>query len=67
MLNHTTMLIKMRDAISRLMEKCEKITRKMESMVEELTRGERSQMELTEQPRIMSGGQYKLTGYQMIG
>ncbi len=67
MLNHTTVLIKMRDAVARLMEKCEKITRKMEAMVEELTRGDRTQMELTEQPDIMSGGQYKLTGYQMIG
>ncbi len=67
MLNHTTILIKMRDAIAKLMERCEKITNRMEAMVEELTRGERTQMELTEQPRIMSGGQYKLTGYQMIG
>lgn len=67
MLNHTTMLIKMRDTIARLMERCEKITRRMETMVEDLTNGDGSQLELTEQPGILSSGQFKLTGYQMIG
>jgi len=48
------------------MEKCEKITRKMESMVENLTTGKRTQMELTEQPDILNPAM-KLTEYQMIG
>ena len=50
----------------RLMEKCEKITHKMETMVEDLTNGNKSRMELTEQPRSLNKD-FKLTGYQMIG
>ena len=48
------------------MEKCEKITHKMETMVEDLTNGNKSRMELTEQPRSLNKD-FKLTGYQMIG
>ena len=52
MLNSATMLLKMRDAVARLMEKCEKITKKMASLVEDLTEGD-SASELTEQPTII--------------
>ena len=55
----------MRDAVARLMEKCEKITDKMAKMVEGLTSGE-SGKELTEQPKSIPDG-LKMTGYQMIG
>jgi len=54
----------MRDAIARLMEKCEKITRKMETFVEDLVNGKTG--ELTEQPKNIPS-HLKMTGYQMIG
>ena len=66
MLNHTTVLIKMRDAVNRLMDKCEKITKRMETMVESLTHGDKKSMELMEQPKILNPSN-KMTGYQMIG
>ena len=64
-LNNCVVLLKMRDAIARLMDKCEKITDKMSKLVESLTSGE-SAKELTEQPKTIPDG-LKLTGYQMIG
>ena len=64
-LNNSVMLLKMRDAVARLMEKCEKITDKMARMVEGLT-SEESNKELTEQPKSIPDG-LKMTGYQMIG
>ena len=70
MLNNTTILIKMRDAVTKLMEKCQRITEKMTTLVESLTstgeNASKHKLELTEQPSIISDG-YKLTGYQMIG
>ena len=48
------------------MEKCEKITRKMETIVEDLTRGDKTHLELTEQPKSLNA-KMELTGYQMIG
>ena len=70
MLNNTTMLLKMRDAVARLMEKCEKITEKMTNMVEKLTGSaedlKNHTVELTEQPKSIPVG-LKMTGYQMIG
>ena len=67
LLNNATILLKMRDGISRLMEKCEKITARMESLVEALISGANcNRMELTEQPKSITDG-YKLTQYQMIG
>ena len=65
MLNNTTMLLRMRDAVARLMEKCERITKKMTSLVEDLTEG-KSASELTEQPKIIPS-HLKMTHYQMIG
>ena len=64
-LNNSVLLLKMRDAVARLMEKCEKITDKMAKLVEGLTSGESSK-ELTEQPKSIPEG-LKMTGYQMIG
>lgn len=66
MLNNTTILIRMRDAVARLMEKCEKITKRMATIVEALTEGKESSLELTEQPKILNKD-FKLAGYQMIG
>ena len=77
MLNNTTVLIRMRDTIARLMEKCEKITERMTTMVEKLMENSQQKgpgvnatnsvrMELTEQPKSLSAG-YKLKQYQMIG
>lgn len=63
MLNNTTILLKMRDAVARLMDKCEKITDKMTRMVEDLNA---STGDITEQPKSIPQG-FKLTGYQMIG
>ncbi len=48
------------------MERCEKITKKMESMVEDLTKGDKTHLELTEQPKSLNG-EMKLTGFQLIG
>jgi SWI/SNF-related matrix-associated actin-dependent regulator 1 of chromatin subfamily A len=66
MLNHTTQLLRMRETVSKLMEKCEKITDKMANMVEDLTKGNKTNMDLNKQPTSISTG-YNLTGYQMIG
>jgi len=66
MLNNTTDLLKMRDGIARLMEKCQKITSKMESLVEALITDSQAASDLTEQPKIITEG-FKLTEYQMIG
>ncbi len=66
MLNNTIILLKMRDAIARLMDRCEKITDKMANVVEKLTSGDAQVNELTEQPKSIPDG-FKLTNYQMIG
>jgi len=47
------------------MERCEKITKKMASLVVDLTDGNGGN-ELTEQPKIIPG-HLKITKYQMIG
>merc|ERR1711935_190693 len=68
MLNNTTHLLKMRDAVKRLMDKCAKITEKMTKMVEDLTNsdGNCTGLEITEQPKCIPDG-YKMKGYQMVG
>jgi len=66
MLNNTTDLLKMRDGIARLMEKCQKITAKMESLVETLINDTQAAQDLTEQPKSITEG-FKLKEYQMIG
>ena len=65
LLNSATELLRMRDAIARLMDKCEKITKKMAALVEALTEGTGGS-ELTEQPKNIPS-HLKLTKYQMIG
>ena len=63
MLNNTTGLLKMRDAVARLMDKCEKITEKMTKMVEELTSQDgdggntTTTANLTEQPKCIPEGE----------
>ena len=66
LLNSASMLIKMRDAVSRLMVKCEKITKKMNKMVEDLTKTDGATMELTEQPKCIPDD-LKIHDYQLIG
>ena len=58
MLNNTTHLLKMRDAVKRLMDKCAKITEKMTKMVEDLTNsdGNCTGLEITEQPKCIPDG-----------
>jgi SWI/SNF-related matrix-associated actin-dependent regulator 1 of chromatin subfamily A len=56
------MLLRMRDAISKLMEKCEKITKKMASLVQDLT----EDSGVTEQPSNIPD-HLMLAKYQMIG
>ena len=67
MLNSATELLRMRDAIARLMDKCEKITKKMASLVVDLTEGRGSgSSDLMEQPKNIPS-HLKMTKYQMIG
>jgi SWI/SNF-related matrix-associated actin-dependent regulator 1 of chromatin subfamily A len=68
MLNHTTGLLRMRDAVAKLMERCEKITKRMENMVENLTNSAAAgtKLEVSSQPKNLTAG-FTLTGYQMIG
>jgi hypothetical protein len=57
MLNNTTHLLKMRDAVKRLMDKCAKITEKMTKMVEDLTNSDDNKgLEITEQPKCIPDG-----------
>jgi hypothetical protein len=55
----------MRSAIKRLMEKCESIAKKLESHVQDLTKG-RGTLELSMQPKIIPE-HLRLANYQMIG
>ena len=48
------------------MEKCQKITAKMESLVETLINDTQAAQDLTEQPKSITEG-FKLKEYQMIG
>ena len=66
MLNNTTILLKMRDAVARLMDKCEKITHKMTKLVEDLTSNSQNTTELIQQPKMIPDG-YKMTNFQLIG
>jgi len=66
MLNSATELLRMKSAVKKLMDKCQKITLKMEGVVERLTEGRASDMELTEQPKMLNKAM-KLTEFQMIG
>ena len=57
----------MTDMVSKLISlQCEKITDKMEKIVEDLTTGQNATMELNKQPESITKG-FVLTNYQMIG
>jgi hypothetical protein len=65
LLNTAMLLLQMRSAIKRLMEKCESIAKKLESHVQDLTKG-RGTLELSMQPKIIPE-HLRLANYQMIG
>merc|ERR1712051_1132321 len=58
--------LQMKSAVKKLMDKCQKITLKMEGVVERLTEGKAGDMELTEQPKMLNSSM-TLNPYQMIG
>jgi len=65
MLNSATELLRMKSTVTKLMNKCQKITKTMEGMVEKLTTDEKC-LEIQDQPKSMNSD-LKLTMYQMIG
>jgi len=66
MLNSATELLRMKSAVTKLMNKCQKITAKMEGIVEQLTSCSQSMLELSEQPKSLNPS-FKLSVYQLIG
>lgn len=66
MLNSATELLRMKSAVTKLMNKCQKITAKMEGIVEQLTSCSQSMLELSEQPKSLNPA-FKLSLYQIIG
>jgi len=66
MLNSAVELLRMKSAITKLMNKCQKITAKMEGIVEQLTNCAKSSLELQEQPKTLNT-KFKLSFYQLIG
>ena len=66
MLNNATELLRMKSAITKLMNKCQKITAKMEGIVEKLTASTTAMLELSEQPKSLNQN-YRLSMYQLIG
>jgi len=66
MLNSATELLRMKSTVTKLMNKCQKITEKMEGMVERLNASGTDALELQEQPKMINPD-LKLTQYQMIG
>merc|ERR1719480_506493 len=53
MLNSATELLRMKSAVTKLMNKCQKITVKMEGIVEQLTSCSQNMLELSEQPKSL--------------
>jgi len=66
MLNSATELLRMKSAVTKLMNKCQKITVKMEGIVEQLSSCSQSMLELSEQPKSLNPN-FKLSLYQIIG
>uniref|UniRef100_A0A0K2U565 SWI/SNF-related matrix-associated actin-dependent regulator of chromatin subfamily A containing DEAD/H box 1 homolog n=1 Tax=Lepeophtheirus salmonis TaxID=72036 RepID=A0A0K2U565_LEPSM len=66
MLNSAMELLEMKNTMSKLMDRCQRITAKIGGLVSTITRGDFSQMELTEQPKNFTT-KLKLKDYQMIG
>jgi len=66
MLNSAVELLRMKSAITKLMNKCQKITAKMEGIVEQLTNCSQSSLDLQEQPKSLNPN-FKLSVFQLIG
>ena len=64
MLNSAVELLRMKSAITKLMNKCQKITAKMEGIVEQLTNCSQSSLDLQEQPKSLNPN-YKLSVFQV--
>ena len=54
MLNSCTDLLRMKSAVTKLMNKCQKITAKMEGVVEKLTNSGSHNLEIKKQPGILN-------------
>ena len=54
MLNSCTDLLRMKSAVTKLMNKCQKITAKMEGVVEKLTNSGSHNLEIKKQPAILN-------------
>ena len=65
MLNSAVELLRMKSAITKLMNKCQKITAKMEGIVEQLTNCSKSSLDLQEQPKTLNS-KFKLSFYQVL-
>merc|ERR1719201_79261 len=67
MLNSATDLLRMKSAVTKLMNKCQKITAKMEGVVEKLTAaGGSNSLEIKQQPEMLNSD-LTLSVYQLIG
>jgi len=66
MLNSASELLRMKSGVTSLMNKCQKITLKIEGIVENLTSCSASMLELKEQPKSLNQN-FTLSGYQLIG
>ena len=64
MLNSAVELLRMKSAITKLMNKCQKITAKMEGIVEQLTNCSQSSLDLQEQPKSLNPN-FKLSVFQV--
>ena len=66
MLNSAVELLRMKSAVTKLMNKCQKITAKMEGIVEQLTNCSQSSLELSQQPQSLNSD-FQLSVFQLIG
>merc|ERR1719447_1877658 len=66
MLNSATDLLRMKSAVTKLMNKCQKITAKMEGVVDQLTATGANNLEIKHQPEMLNPD-LTLSVYQLIG
>ena len=66
MLNSAVELLRMKSAITKLMNKCQKITAKMEGVVDQLTATGANNLEIKQQPEMLNPD-LTLSVYQLIG
>jgi len=66
MLNSASDLLRMKSGVTSLMNKCQRITNKIEGIVEKLTSCSASMLELKEQPKSLNQN-FTLSVYQLIG